>query len=1031
MAIKLEISADLRQVIQSLQRFSTEIDKTGGVTESIAQQISSSLSLAASEFGKLDKLKVSNNPLGLITKEVSDSVDKLVISMGEASTGISTFNKIEVRNPLTNLPTQANESVDELKDVFSKLQNNVSTLDFTDQFEQARVRLSDTVDKIANDALGLNNAFGSIKGVQLENLNSAFIDAEKPVEQLKAEIFALRDAIGETTNPIVLQRFGDQLLKLQNQLSQKITPTVSFSTAQINTPFVQPKINTADLKWLQIVVESDVQSIQKLNSEIINVGIALDKAVAAKSPLVGSLKKEFDSLVTTVTQTEASAFNTAFVDSASKSITQLENEITVLKNKIDKDLTDPAQIDRFANRITSLQDQLSKLRFGGINLDTSKLTALQSAFVNTIKPVEQLELEIEALNQALKSGANPAQLQAFNAQLKKLQTQLDNTKISGFEGALGKINSSASRAADGLKKVPNASNQAGQALINLGRVAQDAPFGIIGIANNINPLLESFQRLQKESGSTGATIRSLGKELLGGGGLGLAVSVVSSLLVVFGDKLFKSGKEAVAAKEKVDAYGDGIKQAFQDIAQETSKVEILVTALKREKLSRDERKGAIEELQRIAPAYFGTLDKEKFTIDQLIVSYGNYARSLRTAAEAKGLEKQLDAIIERRFEIDKILNPPQFTFDDKGNRIQNFLLDNVATQRVRKQLQSEYNGLLRAEEVLAQRIAQLKPPDLIKPSIEKPKSGKEDNFSFLFDFLPFNPAGNLKDEQRSKLFDSIQKFQKEFRGILKGINFTGSEDQVIQQALKFDVKLKAGKVEFDTKALSDSIHNSLRPEDLLPKGTIDEVAKGATDLFIKTFQLQSENIKDAKLFGDLTLLPTIDKAIEDAKLDLKRVGLELPKTFEGKDPFGNPVELTFDQLFDYHKISPNDAIEAIRKAVAQIKDTAQQMDEEITNAFTSFKTEALTGFGESIGQAIASGGNFFQTAARQFAGAFGNFVEQIGKLLIKYGIIKSGIEKAISSFAVPGVTLIALGVTAVALSALIKSSFGNLKTTRI
>jgi hypothetical protein len=488
-------------------------------------------------------------------------------------------------------------------------------------------------------------------------------------------------------------------------------------------------------------------------------------------------------------------------------------------------------------------------------------------------------------------------------------------------------------------------------------------------------------------------------------------------------------KKQSAAKEKVDAYGDGIKQAFQDIAQETSKVEILVTALKREKLSRDERKGAIEELQRIAPAYFGTLDKEKFTIDQLIVSYGNYARSLRTAAEAKGLEKQLDAIIERRFEIDKILNPPQFTFDDKGNRIQNFLLDNVATQRVRKQLQSEYNGLLRAEEVLAQRIAQLKPPDLIKPSIEKPKSGKEDNFSFLFDFLPFNPAGNLKDEQRSKLFDSIQKFQKEFRGILKGINFTGSEDQVIQQALKFDVKLKAGKVEFDTKALSDSIHNSLRPEDLLPKGTIDEVAKGATDLFIKTFQLQSENIKDAKLFGDLTLLPTIDKAIEDAKLDLKRVGLELPKTFQGKDPFGNPVQLKFSDLFDYHKIAPGDAIAAILAAVAKVKSATEQMQEELQGAFQGFKADAFAGLGESIGQAITSGGNFIDIAARSFTQTLGNFVELIGKDLIKFGVAKAALDKVLASvLKLPGAAIIGIGVATVAIGALIKSSFGNLKS---
>ena len=38
-----------------------------------------------------------------------------------------------------------------------------------------------------------------------------------------------------------------------------------------------------------------------------------------------------------------------------------------------------------------------------------------------------------------------------------------------------------------FKKLPNASGQATMALSNLSRVAQDAPYGFMGIANNINP----------------------------------------------------------------------------------------------------------------------------------------------------------------------------------------------------------------------------------------------------------------------------------------------------------------------------------------------------------------------------------------------------------------------------------------------------------------------------------------------------------------------------------------------------------------
>jgi len=68
-----------------------------------------------------------------------------------------------------------------------------------------------------------------------------------------------------------------------------------------------------------------------------------------------------------------------------------------------------------------------------------------------------------------------------------------------------------------------------QSLVNLSRVAQDAPYGFMGIANNLNPLLESFQRLSKETGSSTSALKSMASGLMGPAGIGLALGVVSSL----------------------------------------------------------------------------------------------------------------------------------------------------------------------------------------------------------------------------------------------------------------------------------------------------------------------------------------------------------------------------------------------------------------------------------------------------------------------------------------------------------------------
>jgi hypothetical protein len=105
-----------------------------------------------------------------------------------------------------------------------------------------------------------------------------------------------------------------------------------------------------------------------------------------------------------------------------------------------------------------------------------------------------------------------------------------------------------------FRNVTPASNQATQALVNVSRVAQDAPYGFIGIANNLNPLLESFQRLKETSGSAGSALKEMAKGLMGPAGIGLALGVVSSLIVAFGPKIasFINGTtEASKAQDKL------------------------------------------------------------------------------------------------------------------------------------------------------------------------------------------------------------------------------------------------------------------------------------------------------------------------------------------------------------------------------------------------------------------------------------------------------------------------------------------------
>jgi hypothetical protein len=153
---------------------------------------------------------------------------------------------------------------------------------------------------------------------------------------------------------------------------------------------------------------------------------------------------------------------------------------------------------------------------------------------------EQLDLSINigANTQDFQGALQKAQnlLGQFQAALKKAtnvgEINYLNNQIANLNKTIAGINTQ-------MNNVGRPASDATNALSNLSRVAQDAPYGFMGIANNLNPLLESFQRLQKESGGSTNALKSLASGLIGPAGIGLALGVVSSVIVKFGDDIQK------------------------------------------------------------------------------------------------------------------------------------------------------------------------------------------------------------------------------------------------------------------------------------------------------------------------------------------------------------------------------------------------------------------------------------------------------------------------------------------------------------
>ena len=198
-------------------------------------------------------------------------------------------------------------------------------------------------------------------------------------------------------------------------------------------------------------------------------------------------------------------------------------------------------------------------------------------------------------------------------------------------------------------QIAKGSNQAGQSLVNLGRIAQDAPYGFIGIQNNLNPMLESFQRLKAETGSTGTALKAMAAGLMGPAGIGIALSVGSALLLTFGDKLFKTKKVtdevAIATAEYTKVMQSANKQAGEEVAN----AKILYDASQNIALSMKDRLKAASELKDLYPQLFTQYSAEQIALGKAKDAYADLTIEIIKNARAKAYAEKIGQLETDKF----------------------------------------------------------------------------------------------------------------------------------------------------------------------------------------------------------------------------------------------------------------------------------------------------------------------------------------------------------------------------------------------
>lgn len=212
-----------------------------------------------------------------------------------------------------------------------------------------------------------------------------------------------------------------------------------------------------------------------------------------------------------------------------------------------------------------------------------------------------------------------------------LDTSEINRNITDVKKTLRDLKSTTTDAGNSFGNFNKKTADGGAALTSFSRIAQDAPYGIIGVGNNITNTAEQFGALVKQTGSAGGALKALLSSLAGVGGVLLGVSLLTTGLTL----LSQSGLTVSDVLNKLtgqyDEFGQTIKKASEEGAKaagsEVSALQSLVAVAQNDALSKKERLIAVDKLQKQFPGYFGQLSDEK-------ILYGDLTKVTKEATKA-------------------------------------------------------------------------------------------------------------------------------------------------------------------------------------------------------------------------------------------------------------------------------------------------------------------------------------------------------------------------------------------------------------
>jgi len=592
------------------------------------------------------------------------------------------------------------------------------------------------------------------------------------------------------------------------------------------------------------------------------------------------------------------------------------------------------------------------------------------------KSLHDLQQDLIAFRNQLKVATDSQTIVRLNQEIAKIETSMKGILSAGS-----------------FRTFSSGVNAASSTVLDFSRVIQDLPYGLQGITNNITQIPDTLQRLSAAAKESGKSIGSLLlSSVTGFGGIGLAISAITSGILIYNNGIAGFNRKNKEAKEELDKLTKALKEAktasevsFEGIGSSQAQilqVQSLAAAIQNETRSISERKNALDQLKSINKEYFGDLKLQEGSLRSLTTITQEYTNAIVQQAVVSELKseigklgaelfKQAQKVKDARDAVEaykKSLNIP--AVDSLGNRT--FILDRTL---------DSLNATLRKEEAILSPIAD-KYNDLAK-GLESATIA-----SLKFKSLTGSGGGEKEDPILKSLKKELSGYQKQLESTNKsreaGLLATFQENDALALQLKI----------LETMNAIDAREVAIKAK---PKLEIDPVLN---ELEIKQAYQQAATRSGKPIEIPLLIAPKV-------KIDVRsRTGSEAIE--QGAfDSVINDVLKTARQKLEFSGL----------QVMADLSGSIRQI-------IQSGAVEMVVGLGEGLGEALASGdmAGGLRKAGQNMLGVLGSVMQQIGREVIAAAIKIKLLKEALRVWAVknPALAIVA-GIGLVAAGAALRN----------